>query len=156
MVDRVGRTSLALALRKLAAGRVSNYEFEDQLGREIVSSRDMGVKAIRWAAWMLYDDLHEHRLSGVHSLGRAGRRHIARWILFLKSDVEYEWPELPTWLQALLLLPNILTVGLLGSAIRRWGPPRGCEHMAIHAKGRSGSRGGGLAAWHCRRTRRCS
>jgi hypothetical protein len=49
-----------------------------------------------------------------------GRRHVARWVLFLKSNDDYEWPEVPMWLGLLLLLPNLVTLGLIGRALRRW------------------------------------
>lgn len=120
MIDRAARTALAASIRRLAAGLVTNEQFEKQLPRQAWTSRDAGVQAIRWAAWMLYDDLHEHRLDGAHALGRVGRRHVARWILFLKSDTEYHWPELPFWLALLLLPANLVTFNLIGRALSRW------------------------------------
>lgn len=120
MIDRLARTELARGLRRLVSGRVTNDEFEDQLPREVRSSRDAGVRAIRAATWKLYDDLREHRLEGPHALGRIGRRHVARWVLFLKSNDEYEWSEVPMWLGLLLLLPNIATLGLVGKVLQSW------------------------------------
>jgi hypothetical protein len=125
VIDRGARTKLAVAIRHLASGRITNDQFDDQLTRDVRKSRDLGVQAIRWAAWMLYDDLHEHRLDGDHALGRTGRRHVARWILFLKSNQEYDWPDPPTWLRFLVLVPNILTFNLVGAAMRRWRDHRG-------------------------------
>jgi hypothetical protein len=112
--------ALAMGIRRLASARITNLEFEDQLPAEVWSSRDAGVQAIRWAAWMLYDDLREHRLDGLHALGRLGRRQVARWILFLKSEEEYRWPQLPLWLRLLLLPANLLTFNFIGRALRRW------------------------------------
>jgi hypothetical protein len=119
MIDRPARRELSRALRRLVSGRVTNDEYEDQLPHEVRSSRDSGVLAIRAATWKLYDDLHEHRLEGPYALGRLGRRQLARWILFLKSNDEYEWPEVPMWLGVLLLVPNIVSFGLVGSALQR-------------------------------------
>jgi hypothetical protein len=116
---------LAAAIRRLASGRITSAEFEDQLLAEVWTSRDAGVQSIRWAAWMLYDDLHEHRLEGPYVLGRLGRRHVARWILFLKTDEEYQWPGLPFWLRLLLLPVNLATFNLVGRALRRWRDRRG-------------------------------
>jgi hypothetical protein len=125
LVERSARKHLALALRRFASRSITNDQFEYPLGRAVRASRDTGVQAIRWAAWMLYDDLHGHRLEGPCALGRVGRRHVARWIFLLKSDLEYEWPELPGSVQLLLLFPNILTFNLLGLALRRWRDRRG-------------------------------
>jgi hypothetical protein len=120
MVDPAARKALGLSLRRLFSARITNEQFEDELPSTVWSSPDAAVRAIRWAAWLLYDDLHEHRLDGAHALGPLGRRHVARWILFLKSDEEYEWPEIPWWLGALLLVPSLLTFGLAGRALSRW------------------------------------
>lgn len=125
MIDRPARRHLGTVLRRFAVGRITNDQFEDQLGREVWSSPDPGVQAIRWAAWTLYDDLREHRLDGADALDRAGRRHIARWLLFLRSDLEYEWPEMPGWLGLFLIVPNLVTFNLLGWAFKRWRDGRG-------------------------------
>jgi hypothetical protein len=125
MIDRSARSALSRALRRLVSGRVTNDQYEDQLLREVRSSRDAGVRAIREAAWMLYDDLREHRLESPYALGRVGRRHVARWVLFLKSSDEYQWPDVPTWLRLVLLVPNIVTFGLVEEALRRWRDGRG-------------------------------
>jgi len=124
MVDRACRDQLARAIRRLAAGVITNDSFEDSstLCRR---SRDAGVRSIRHAAWFLYDDLSEHRLEGRHRLGKQQRRELARWILFLKSNLEYEWPTLTGWPWLLLLLPNLLTFGGVGRLVRRWHDQRG-------------------------------
>lgn len=125
MIDRRARDELGAALRGLASGRLSNDGFEDRLSRAVWSSRDPGVRAVRWAAWTLYDDLHEHRLVGPRALGRHGRRPVARWVLFLKSNDEYQWPELAGWLRLLLLVPNLVTFNLIGRGLARWRDRRG-------------------------------
>lgn len=120
MVDRNARAQLARCLRRLVSAQITNDEFEDQLPLEVHRSRDKGVQALRWAAWMLYNDLHEHRLVGAHAVGRTGRRHIARWVLFLGSGHEYEWPFISHGVRWLLVLPNLLSFGLLGRCLARW------------------------------------
>jgi hypothetical protein len=42
-------------------------------------------------AWSLYSDTKEHKLIGGHKLTEEQLRDIARYILFLHSDLEYEW-----------------------------------------------------------------
>lgn len=89
MVDREARDILAEQLRHLISCQITNDEFE----RAVEWSRDQAVTAVYGMAWRLYDDLHEHRMTGLHHIPRNGRREIARWILFLQSDRVYEWPR---------------------------------------------------------------
>jgi hypothetical protein len=89
VVHREHRDQAALALRRLASARITNREFENQL---VFRSPDAGVRAVIDAAWSLYDDLREHRLTGKYALTAKQRRAVARAILFLHSSVEYHWP----------------------------------------------------------------
>jgi hypothetical protein len=123
MVDRAQRDRLAKAIRRLAAGLITNREFEAAT-TAFGSSADRAVRSVHRVAWTLYDDLHEHRLEGAYALGRIERRQLARWVLFLRSDLEYEWPDLTTW-GWLLVLPNLLTFGAIGRLIARWHDRRG-------------------------------
>ena len=59
----------------------------------MASSNDPAVHAVFIGGpWFLYHDLVRYRLSGAHRLSPAVRREAARWVLFLKSDLPYEWP----------------------------------------------------------------
>lgn len=91
MIDRVARDQLAAQLRHLASGLISNDQFEEMLA----VSEDRGVREVREAAWMLYTDLREQWLRGKDALAPRSRRAVARWIVFLHSDLEYEWPKHP-------------------------------------------------------------
>jgi hypothetical protein len=96
VIDRLSRDNLAERLRQLASGSITNFAFEQ---REIGSSRDAAIHAIEFRlAWPHYDDFVEHRLDGGFRLTDGQRRDFARSVLFLKSDLEYRWPErsLPT------------------------------------------------------------
>ena len=98
MVDRSSRRQLAALLRQLAAGRMTNDEFER---REPLESADPAIQAIcSDGAWFLYDDLHEHRLIGKYRLDGRLRSDVARWVLFLETDIEYQWPIPPLWWRA--------------------------------------------------------
>ncbi|MFK3737447.1 hypothetical protein [Massilia sp. TN1-12] len=90
MIDRHARDKLALALRRYAAKRITNDELEDAVGR---ISDDRGVTVIQDMAWQLYDDMYRHRADGPHALGKDDRRSVARWILFLQTELEYSWPN---------------------------------------------------------------
>jgi len=87
MIDREKRDLLAAILRHLCSGQISNAEFESCEGK--LESNDPGIWPILNAAWQLYD-LGE--ISGVGPT-EAYEPVVARWILFLKSDLAYEWPE---------------------------------------------------------------
>lgn len=92
MLDRVARDRTAELLRHLGSARISNDEFEDALP---LDTPDSAVLAVQQAAWMLYSDLYEHKLTGRHALSRQAKEAIARWVVFLHSDLPYEWPRHP-------------------------------------------------------------
>lgn len=88
MVDRAARNQLAARLRHLASGLMSNERFEDSSRR----SKDRAIAELEWRlAWPVYDDMHEHRLTGEYALTYGMRRDFARAVLFLKTEFEYEW-----------------------------------------------------------------
>lgn len=89
MIDCNSRDKLALALRRYAAKRITNDELESAVG----NTEDRGVRAIQDMAWRLYSDTCCHRAVGRHALGKDVRRTVARWILFLRTDREYCWPD---------------------------------------------------------------
>jgi len=90
MVDRAARDQLALSLRRLVCGKISNDQFEDGIRK----TEDVAIAAIAEMAWLLYSDMKEHRLVGRHVIDPSDRREVLRWILFLDSDLEYLWPEM--------------------------------------------------------------
>jgi hypothetical protein len=96
-VDRDERDRLALLLRRLLTGRITTDDFDCDRPD---GSSDEGVDAISWAAWTnLYSDFFPIRLVGRRRLHGEKRQHVLRWILFLKSDVLYEWPNPPSLFQ---------------------------------------------------------
>lgn len=108
MVDRVARNRLAELIRHLASGQLSNEEFEDRVRK----SANPALAAVFWmGAWGLYHDIFEYRLVGRDRLSEKDRRLVARWVLFLKSDLEYEWPTYPPLPVLLWLLLHLLTLG---------------------------------------------
>ena len=110
MIDRQARSQLAVCLRHLASGRISNDVFDE---RAPYSSEDRAVNAIWWQAWHLYSDLREHKLTGRDRLSQDTRRAVTRWIVFLHSDLEYQWPDLP--LDGLLgAMLNLASLGHTG------------------------------------------
>jgi hypothetical protein len=122
-VDRLARQRLSDGLRQLASGRIDSDEFQDNYVGEAVAAGDPGVRAVfLQGAWHLYGDyLRAERFSGLRRLPREQRRLIARWILFLDSNLAYEWPLEPIYVGLLLLPANLLTLGAIGRwRLRRW------------------------------------
>src|SRR5437870_2940764 len=116
MIDRKGRAALAVHLRHLASGRLTNAEFDSvRLDR----SEDAALVAIGDAGWSLYDDFFVYRLRGRRALNSETREAVARCILFLDSDLPYEWPVRRPSLKSILW--TFLTFGAwLRSDRRRW------------------------------------
>lgn len=120
MIDREARDKFAQALRALAAGSITNDEFEDMRLPEL-NTADPAITAIyQEGAWHLYSDLEEHRLRGKHALSREGKSHVARWVLFLKTDLPYEWPELRGIRFFALGIANSFTLGFVNHFYTSW------------------------------------
>ena len=107
MIDRISRDKLAETLRQYVSGRVSNDTLDDLE----TNNKDYGVKAIKDAAWFLYDDLYEHKAIGKHRIDKDNRHEVSKWIVFLQSDEEYLWPR-PSMFQKIC---SILTLGFYKS-----------------------------------------
>jgi hypothetical protein len=126
MIDRAARDQLSRNLRLLAAGRISNDQFEDETPR---ADHDAAIAAFADMAWLLYSDLKEHRLVGRHSIEPSARREVLRWILFLDSDFEYRWPKMSR--------PGLSPLRRVRPAVTRWlswpnaiSPKRAAEFLA--------------------------
>ena len=108
MIDRAARNTMATALRRLFSRRITNDEFEVMRPRE--PSGDSVLHPIYHWAWLCYSDNHEHKLA--RDLAHAVRKDVARFVLFLHSDLEYRWPPM-RWLWApIISWPlTVLTLG---------------------------------------------
>lgn len=114
MIDRESRNKLAELIRSLAAGVISNDEFEDALPQ---SKDDAVLEIFHHGAWCLYSDMKEYKLKGKEVLSDQERSVVARWILFLKSDIEYQWPS-ASFRDRLL---NSISLGVFGqSTLEKW------------------------------------
>ena len=116
MIDREARDTLAEQFRHLISGQITNYQFEDRLRK----SKDAGVYEVFFsAAWPLYDDLHEHKLTGKWAIRPEYKSIAARYLLFLKTDLEYEWPGQTGLIQLSVMLLSIFTLGIFGKLVNR-------------------------------------
>ena len=113
MLDRFSRNETAQALRHFASGQITN----DDMEWRIPGSSDRSVSAIHGYAWLLFDDLNEHKAKGKHVLDKANKQTVARCVLFLRSEETYTYPpftflkelDFKTFAKALL---NIFTFGM--------------------------------------------
>ena len=106
MVDQERRKKLALHLRHLSVGVISNDDFESNILDEVTNgwlpeqyyrskeanSDDPIMVPMLELSWTLYSDLENHKLKGRYELSKADLKTITRCILFLHSDNEYKWP----------------------------------------------------------------
>lgn len=106
MIDRKYRDKLAEALRHYVLGQITNDNLEDVS----VDSRDRGAVAVQEMAWRLYSDMYPHRAKGRYYLNKEARHIIARWIAFLYSEQEYQWPEY-SFVEGEILGLNTITFG---------------------------------------------
>jgi len=105
MVDINRRKKLALHLRHLSTGQISNDEFEERITEDVTygwlpeqyyranesETDDPVIRPILEFSWCLYNDTYNHKLTGKHKLSDEQTKEIARFILFLHSDLEYDW-----------------------------------------------------------------
>jgi hypothetical protein len=110
MVDIERRRKLALHLRHLSVGLISNDDFEERLIDDVTNGwlpeqyykskdakfDDKIIQPMLELCWGLYDDTRNHKLRGSDKLPELSLKIIARCILFLQSDKEYEWPYFDT------------------------------------------------------------
>jgi hypothetical protein len=116
-IDRASRNQAAELIRHFSAGLVTNDEFED---RYPAKSNDIAIREISHAVWHYYSDIRKYKLVGDDRLTPQSRDEFARMILFLKSDLPYEWPHQGLQVSLFLLPVNLLTLGCIGWLRRKW------------------------------------
>src|SRR2546421_11038022 len=106
MIDRAGRDALAVQLRRLASGRLTNAQFD---GVRLDRAQDEALVAIGDAGWSLYDDFFVYRLRGRRALKPETLEAVARCVLFLDGNLPYEWPQRRPSVKSILF--TLLTLG---------------------------------------------
>lgn len=105
MVDKERRKKLAYHLRHLSIGLITNDEFENYITDDVTfgwlpeqyyrakeaKCDDLIIRPMLELSWCLYSDLKEYKLIGKSKLNDNQLKDIARYILFLHSENEYEW-----------------------------------------------------------------
>lgn len=130
MVDTERRKKLALHLRQLSTGQISNDEFEEKVMKDVTynwlpeqyyrakecKTDDPVIRPILEFSWLLYSDTRNHKLIGDNKLSDEQNKTVARLILFLYTDLEYDWVYLDFTNPLLRLsftdiLKSIITLG---------------------------------------------
>jgi len=112
MVNRHARDTAAEAIRDFMNGSITNREYE----RRFPTARgDPALWAIHTALWSGYSDVSEHTMTGKYALTDEGRAIVERCVVFLRSDLEFQWPP-----PKFRLLYGILRVLGLGRVVKRW------------------------------------
>jgi len=93
MIDRQSRDRLAELLRRLVGGRITTAAFANAGDEFAPESPDAGVRDVFAAADSLYSDLRDDRLRGRRRLAPDLRRKMVTAVVFLHTDIQYEWPE---------------------------------------------------------------
>jgi hypothetical protein len=110
MVDINKRRKLALHLRHLSTGLLSNDDFENNIMDDVTNgwspeqyyrakeakSGDPIIQPMLELCWGLYSDTKSYKLINKDKLSEQSLKIIARCILFLQTDKEYEWPYFDT------------------------------------------------------------
>ena len=107
-MNRNHRNILAENLRHYLSGTITNFEFMDRI-EPIYRTDDKGVRVVESEFWFCYDDLRKHKNIGKHKLTVEAENHIKRFILFLKSDNEYEWKD-PKISNPIKWILNLITI----------------------------------------------
>jgi len=112
MINRHARDIAADAVRDFMGGSISNREYERRFP---TAKDDQALWAIHTALWSGYSDVSEHTMTGKHALNDEGRALVERCILFLRSDVEFQWPPPKFRVQY-----GLLRLLGLGRIVKRW------------------------------------
>jgi len=97
MIDSEARKDLSQRIRQLVTGRITNDAFDDLVYAPYMAHSDAAVREIATFGSSLYGDLYRYRLKGEHAVDSQTRAAAARCVLFLRSDLEYCWPEPPKY-----------------------------------------------------------
>lgn len=124
MIDRDSRNTLAENLAALAEGTITNDQF---LQSRPETGHDRAVDEIWRFGDSLYSDIAPYRLVGRNALSDDVRNVVQRCILFLQSDLEYEWPDFPYnigdkwlvggWMINMFMFPLLLFIEWIHMAI---------------------------------------
>lgn len=114
MIDREARDELSLLAKRFIAGRITNFDYETNSP----FSKDRVIEIVDDYLFLFCNEFKEHNLSK-GDLPKTTKKELARILLFLNSDYEYEWPKRKWTFNNFRRLFR-LTKSLQGLRIRDW------------------------------------
>src|SRR3954467_11921187 len=90
MVHREDRDVACKLIEQLANGEITNDDFEEAFPR---GSKDRALFPVYAHVWFHYSR-HTHKLVSKHGLNAEAKQLLKRCVVFLRSDLAYEWPLL--------------------------------------------------------------
>jgi hypothetical protein len=90
MVDKISRQRVRQILTAVAIGRITNYECENEF---LDLPKDDPVVYAMFRTINEIGGEDEETINAVFKRGTQMRARLCRWILFLKTDLEYHWPQ---------------------------------------------------------------
>jgi hypothetical protein len=100
VINREKRAIAKQMVESFAAGTITSDEMDNDFPRD---KNDPALGGIWERLWFLWDDFHDHTLTGKYAPSLVERAMMERCIAFLESDLEYEWPSLIGSLKLILL-----------------------------------------------------
>jgi hypothetical protein len=97
MVIPEARRRLHEGLDNLITGRITNWQF-NKVYSELGCSQDRAVAVISRFGWGLYSDSVTYRITEHYRIKPQTRAMAERCLLFLRTNLEYAWPEWPNQL----------------------------------------------------------
>jgi hypothetical protein len=88
MIDRLARDAAVNLIRQYFGGSITNDELLDEFPR---SSPDSALEGIYQRMFDLVDDLYGHKVLGSLANDPVNYVLVQRCVLFLHSDLEYQW-----------------------------------------------------------------
>jgi hypothetical protein len=104
MVHREDRDVACKLIEQLANGEITNDDFDGAFPRR---SKDRALFPVYANVWFHYSP-HTHKLVSKQALKAEAKQLLKRCVAFLRSDLEYEWPDY-NWID-----PKRFLLGLLG------------------------------------------
>jgi hypothetical protein len=92
MVDPIARKCMRDLLKKLALGRITSYQSENELLDLYPNCNDPVIYALYRTVAEMGGDV-DKPLAHLFAKGGEMRKRVCRWIFFLGTNLEYEWPK---------------------------------------------------------------
>jgi hypothetical protein len=89
MIDQNSRRQAATILKRFALGRITNYQCENEFLE--LPADDPVIYALSRTIMDISGDA-DKSYAEMFPRGSETRSRVCRWILFLKTEIEYKWP----------------------------------------------------------------